>query len=72
MSMLESEEKSHHRLPLSLPKAKDGAPNNLENEDEEGVAIEQKSEEDSEDEDPKTDLLDALRSVFSRLSARQD
>ena len=35
--MLESEEKSHHQLPLSLPKLKDGAPDDME--DEEGEAL---------------------------------
>ena len=52
MPMLESEEKSHHRLPFSLPKEKDLVPNNLDDEDEEDAAIEQQSEEDFEDKDP--------------------
>ena len=68
----ESEEKSHHRLPLSLPKAKDGALDNLEDEDEEEAVVEQQREEDSEEEDPEADFQDALRSTFSRLSTRQD
>ena len=45
--MLKSEEKSHHRLPLSLPKSKDGAPDNMEDEDEEDATVGQQSEEDS-------------------------
>ena len=72
MSMLESEEKSHHRLPLSLLKSKDGEPNNLDDEDEEDIATEQQREEDFVDEDPEADFPDALRSVLSRLLSRQD
>ena len=52
--MLESEEKVHHRLPLSPPKAKDGAPKNVEDEDEEDAA--EQSDEDSEDEDSEVDI----------------
>ena len=68
--MLESEETTHHRLPLSLPKAKDGAPENVEDEDEEDTV--EQSDEDFEDEDSEADLPNVLRSTFSRLSARQD
>ena len=51
---------------LSLPKVKDGAPDNMEDEDEEDVV--EQSDEDSEDGDSEADLPDALRSIFSRLS----
>ena len=68
--MLETKEKGHHRLPLSMPKAKDGAQNNVEDDDEEIAA--ENSEEDFEDGDSEADLPGALRSAFSRLSARQD
>ena len=60
MSMLESKDKSHHRLPLSLPKSKDEARNNLEDEDEEGAPVKQQSEEGSEDEDLEVDLPNVL------------
>ena len=66
--MLESEEKSHHRLPLSLPKSKDGASDNMEDEDEEDPTVGQQSEEDSHEEDPEADLPDVLQSAFARLS----
>ena len=65
--MLESEEKPHHRLPLSLPKEKDGASDNVEDEDEENVV--EQSDEDFKDRDSEADLPDALKSAFSRLSA---
>ena len=68
--MLESKEKAHHRLPLSLPKEKDGAPNNMEDEDKEDTI--EPSNEDSADDDFEVDLQDALRNAFSRLSASQD
>ena len=67
---VESKEKAHHRLPLSMPKAKDGALDNVEDNDEENAV--ENSNEDSKDGDSETDLPDALRSAFSRLSARQD
>ena len=54
LPMLEFKEKAHHQLPLSLPKAKDGAPENVEDEDKED-AVEQ-NDEDSEDEDSEADL----------------
>ena len=66
--MLESKEKAHHRIPLSLPKAKDDALDNVEGEDEEDAV--EKSDEDSKDEDSEANLPDVLRSAFSRLSAR--
>ena len=72
MPMLESEEKPHHRLPLTLLKAKDGALDDMDEEEEDKATPGQQSEEDSEDEDPEADLLDVLRSIFARLSARQD
>ena len=68
--MLEFEEKAHHRLLLSLPKAKDSALENMEDKDEEDAVVQ--SKEDSKDEDSEADLPDALRSAFSRLSACQD
>ena len=42
----------------------------MEDEEEENTA--KNSDEDSEDGDFQADLLDALRSAFSRLSAYQD
>ena len=70
VSMLETKEKVHHRLPLSMPKAKDGAQDNVKDDDEGNVA--ENREEDSEDGDSEVDLPNALRSAFSRLSTRQD
>ena len=38
--MLESKEKSHHRIPLPLPKANNGAPDDMEDvEEEEAPAV---------------------------------
>ena len=54
--MLESEEKSHHRLPLTLLKAKHGAPDDMDEEEEDVAAVEQQSEEDLDEEDPKVDF----------------
>ena len=68
--MLELEEKSHHRLPLTLPKAKDGAPDDMDEEEEDATVARQQSADDSKDKDPKVDLANALRSAFARLSAR--
>ena len=70
--MLESEEKSHHRLPLTLLKAKDRALNDMDEGEDDAIVAGQKSEEDSKDEDPEVDLPNALRSAFARLSTRQD
>ena len=70
--MLESEEKSHHRLPLTILKAKDRALNDMDEEEDDAIVAGQKSEEDSKDEDPEVDLPNALRSAFARLSTRQD
>ena len=68
--MHESKEKSNHRLPLSLPKLKDVAPDDMEDEEEEDDgAAGQQSEEDSENEDLEADLPNALRSTFARLLA---
>ena len=67
--MLESNEKSHHRLPFPFPKSKDGARDNME-EDEEGEAptAEQQEDKDSNDEEDTVDLLETLQKEFSRLS----
>ena len=59
--MLESEEKSHHRLPLSFPKSKDGALDKMEDDEEgEHLAVGEQAEEDSDDEEDIYDLLVAL------------
>ena len=68
--MLESGEKSHHRLPLTLPKSKNGAPYDMDEEEKDVVATRQQREEDSEDEDLEADLPDALQIAFTRLSTR--
>ena len=59
--MMESEEKSHHRLPLPLLKLKDEALDDMEEKkEEEAPPAGQQSEEDSKDEDDTADFPDAL------------
>ena len=67
--MLESNEKSYHRLPFPFPKSKDGARDNME-EDEGGEAptVGQQEDKDSNDEEDTVDLLETLQKEFSRLS----
>ena len=55
-----------------LLKAKDGALEDMDEEEEYVTIIGQQSEEDLEDEDLEADLPDALRSAFARLSTPQD
>ena len=59
--MQEFEDKSHHRLSLPLPKSKDGAPDDMED-DEEGEAPKagQQDDEDSNDKEDTADLPPAL------------
>ena len=56
--MLEFEDKSHHRLPLSLPKEKDDALDNAEDDEEENAT--ENSDEDSEDGASEADIPYAL------------
>ena len=56
LPMLEYEEKSYHRLPLTLPKSKDGATDDMNEEEEDSETIGQQSKEDLEDEDPEANL----------------
>ena len=44
----------------------------MEDENEVDTTATKWTEEDSEDEDPEADLIEALRSAFFRLSARRD
>ena len=53
-----------------MPKEKDGAPDNVEDDNEENTV--EQSDKDSEDGDSEANIPNALQSVFSRLSARQD
>ena len=69
--MLESKEKSYHQLPLTLPKSKDGAPNDMNEEEEDAATVGQQTKEDLEDEDLEADLRDAIRRAFARLSAHK-
>ena len=68
--MVKSEEKSHHQQPLSLPKSKGGAQNDMEDVEKEDEVVGEQSEEDLEDEDLEVDLRNALWSTFARLLAR--
>ena len=71
--MHESEEKATHELPLSLPKSKDEAFDDMEEvEQGEVVAIGEPVEEDSDDNEDIGDIPIVLWREFSRLSARQD
>ena len=56
--MLEFEDKAHHRLPLSLPKAKDYGLDNVEDDEEENAT--ENSDEDSEDSASEADIPYAL------------
>ena len=59
--MLELEEKSHHRLPMSLPKSKDRASDDMEEDEErESPTTGQHDDEDSNGEENIVDLLPAL------------
>ena len=69
--MIESEEKSHHRLQLPLPKANDEALDDTEDEEGKAPATGQQSEEDSKDKDDTANLLDAFQGDFSKLSVCQ-
>ena len=55
-----------------LPKSKDGALDDMDEEEEDDVATRQQSKEDSEDEDLEVDLPSALQNAFTKLSTRQD